>query len=110
MEIELQWVDSLPKNVWIRLAYIEQSAAHMDDLRSTCLAAAHASAAFITRRLFKAAYAAQWPLTYGDIVDNVDALLESDQPPTDPISLKLWKLGRVYGLSLSVGFWSGRLG
>ena len=55
VELELQWIEALPRYIWTRLSYIEKSVAWMDDLRSTTMTAAHTAAAFMTRRLFKVA-------------------------------------------------------
>ena len=101
VELELQWIEALPRYIWTRLSYIEKSVAWMDDLRSTTMSAAHTAAAFITRRLFKNAHQAPWSLMQGDTVSNIEHLIQNHEEPSEPISAKIWKLSKL-GIMLSV--------
>ena len=84
---EMQWLANLPWPVWALLSSAVgegEGATAPRELRSSAIAAAHTSVAFIDLRVFKAAKQHPWGLAQGDIAQNLEKLKGLPEPPVEP--------------------------
>ena len=91
--LELRHVQDYPKDFWQILSFVHRSILQVDEVRSCCLVVANVGAAFITRRVLVVARSAPWSLCYGDIVENVQEVMDEAEEPKEHISNNIWHLG-----------------
>ena len=87
---EMKWVISLPDGLWHALAVVTEQSAN--DLKSSCIAAAHTSFHFFWRRVLQPAAQRPWTLARGDIRENLRALRVEEEMPDEPVSGQMWLL------------------
>jgi hypothetical protein len=97
LEDEMHWVANLPQPVWALLSgAVGDSSGGCPcsprELRSSTIAAAHTSVAFVAVRVFNAAKQQPWSLAQGDIAKNLEELALSSHVPTEPTTQKIWRL------------------
>ena len=87
---EMKWVISLPDGLWHALAVVTEQSAN--DLKSSCIAAAHTSFHFFWRRVLQPAAQRPWTLARGDMRENLRALRVEEEMPDEPVSGQMWLL------------------
>ena len=101
LEDEMHWVSDLAEPVWelLNLAAggdgADMGECSSRELRSDTLAAAHASVAFASLRVFKPAKQHPWSLAQGDIDQNLETLQQLQEAPAEPTTQKIWRLVRI---------------
>ena len=85
---ELGCLERISNASWDRLAEVVQDCSG-SQLQSAALHSAHASIAFLDRRVFQVAKGFPWKLTQGDIAANLEALSESNAAVADPTTAQI---------------------
>ena len=88
---ELACVERMSRASWDRLASVVQGCS-ATELQSGSLFSAHASVAFLSKRVFQVAKAYPWKLTLGNVAANLQALADSDAPVADPTTTQIKSL------------------
>ena len=101
LEDEMNWVSDLAEPVWelLNLAAggdgADMGERSSRELRSDTLAAAHASVAFASLRVFRPAKQHPWSLAQGDIDQNLETLQQLQEAPAEPTTQKIWRLVKI---------------
>lgn len=88
---ELSCLERISNASWDRLAEVVQDCSG-SQLQSAALLSAHASVAFLDKRVFQVARGFPWKLTQGDIAANLEALSESNAAVADPTTAQIKSL------------------
>ena len=90
---ELDWVYTIDRFVYQRLAFIVKGLLWESELKDACLQASQSAVAFLSYRVFSVAHSLPWSLTLGDIGQNLTDLAGAEGPQiTDPVSKKICRL------------------
>ena len=89
LAVDMVWRVKLPDEVWTELAKVP--GCNADDLKTDCIASAHASFHFVWRRVLEPAGELPWSLTRGNLHENL-AELQMGPQPDEQASRNLWGL------------------
>eukprot|EP00974_Lingulodinium_polyedra_P042885 4117610-Lingulodinium_polyedra.AAC.1 len=85
----MAWLVTLPSHIWDALSLLTELSS--SELQSECIAAGHIAFHFFWRRVLEPAGQLPWCLCRGDINQNLEELMEEEEPE-EPVSRKIWEL------------------
>eukprot|EP00971_Amphidinium_carterae_P298444 5930108-Amphidinium_carterae.1 len=96
---EISYLQDMPHHVWSRLSLLGHL--HANTLRDMVLRGVFCSMADFYEHSLRPVEALPWSLCEGDVLPNIEVLVEGATSPSEHASRRLWQLGKA-GLSMHV--------